>query len=146
MGPDQICTTRSTMSDSHFFKNNTHSDCKTLNTLVYIRHRSISRCHLLAIPKHWLSNEPIGSTQPSDAQTHDCLIVDTPIRFKHNTNAAGEFTWIQPKWKESEEEEWGWGGDPRRRRRLRQQHEYVEVCIVHFSTVMLQTAHVTFIM
>ena len=40
------------------------------------------------------------------------LIVDTPIRFKHYTNAAGEFTWLQPKWKESEEEEdWGWGGE-----------------------------------
>ena len=74
------------MSASHFLQNNTHSDGKTLNTLVYIRHRNISRCHFLAIPKHWLSNdsphEPIGSTQPSGAQTHDCLIVDTPIRFK----------------------------------------------------------------
>lgn len=28
-------------------------------------------------------------------------------------------------------------------KRLR--HEYVEVCIVHFSTVMLHTAHITFL-
>ena len=33
------------------------------------------------------------------------VIVDTPIRFKHYKNAAGEFTYLQPKWKESEGEE-----------------------------------------
>ena len=29
----------------------------------------------------------------------------------HYTNAAGEFTCFQPKWKESEEEEGGWEGE-----------------------------------
>ena len=29
---------------------------------------------------------------------------DTPNRFKHYRNAAGEFTCLQPKWKESEED------------------------------------------
>ena len=52
------------------------------------------------------------NTAASGAQTNDGLIVDTPIRFKHYTNAAGEFTCLQPKWKESEEEkEWGWEGE-----------------------------------
>ena len=54
---------------------------------------------------------PIGKTQPSSAQTHECLTVDTPNRFKHYRNAAGEFTCLQPKWKESEEKEWGWEGE-----------------------------------
>ncbi len=44
-------------------------------------------------------------------QTHDCFIVDTPIRFAHYKNAAGEFTCFQAKWKKSEEEEWGWEGE-----------------------------------
>ena len=44
-------------------------------------------------------------------QTHDCLIVATPNRFKHYRNAADEFICLQPKWKESEEEEWGWEGE-----------------------------------
>ena len=49
-------------SDLHHYKHMSTSHCvqqvicKTLNTLVYIRHRSISRGHFLAIPKHWLSN------------------------------------------------------------------------------------------
>ena len=30
-------------------------------------------------------------------QTHDCLIVDTPIRFEDYRKAAGEFTCFQPK-------------------------------------------------
>ena len=94
--------TISTISATHFLQNNTPSDCKTRDTLAYIRQGSISRCHFLAIPKHWL---PIGSTQPSGAQTHDCFNVDTTIRFKHYKNATSEFTCLQPKWKESDEEE-----------------------------------------
>ena len=52
----QICTTISTMSAHTFCKTIHTVICKTLNTLVYIRHRSISRCHFLAIPKHCKSN------------------------------------------------------------------------------------------
>ena len=44
--------------------------------------------------------------------THWCLIVDTPIRFKHYKKATGKFTCLQQKWTVSEEEgECGWEGE-----------------------------------
>ena len=49
--------------------------------LLFVGQPGLNLCIRMVLGSSEFVHTLLGSTQPTGAQTHDCLIVDTPIRF-----------------------------------------------------------------